>query len=64
VLAFAGLELTPAVRAAIQRHQTERPRYVHGRIDYRLADVGLEAEELRAAFKPYSARFGLEARVS
>jgi len=59
VLAFAGLEVDAATRAALARHQAERPRHAHGRIEYRLADVGLDAEERRAAFGFYRERFGV-----
>jgi hypothetical protein len=53
VLAFAGMELVPQARQAMERYNAERPRYVHGRIAYRLEDFGIDAAERRAAFSAY-----------
>jgi hypothetical protein len=53
VLRFAGMELTPAARQAMERYNAERPRYAHGRIAYRLQDFGIDAAERRAAFSAF-----------
>jgi hypothetical protein len=53
VLSFAGLDLVPEARRAMERYNAERPRYAHGRIAYRLEDFGIDAAERRAAFRAF-----------
>ena len=53
VLTFAGMELVPEARRAMDRNNAERPRYAHGRIAYRLQDFGIDAAERRAAFRAF-----------
>jgi hypothetical protein len=53
VLIFAGLELDPQTRRAMERYNAERPRYAYGRIVYRLEDFNLDAEERRRALRFY-----------
>ena len=57
VYALAGEPVTDeaesAMRAFLAGHQRDR----HGRIDYRAADLGLDADDLRERFAGYAARF-------
>ena len=53
VLTFAGMDLVPEARSAMDRYNAERPRYAHGRIAYRLQDFGIDAAERRAAFSAF-----------
>jgi hypothetical protein len=53
VLKFAGMDLVPEARRAMERYNAERPRYAHGRIAYRLQDFGIDAAERRAAFSAF-----------
>jgi Sulfotransferase family len=60
VLAFAGHPMSDEARARIRAFMDANPRGKHGTIDYRLADVGLDAAERRAALRFYSDHFGVE----
>jgi hypothetical protein len=61
IYALAGLEMTPAARAALERFMAENPRGKHGRILYDLkADFGVEPEALRKRFDFYFERFPVE----
>ncbi|KAA1421280.1 sulfotransferase [Nocardioides humilatus] len=57
VLALAGEDFTPAARAGATDYLATHARGHLGRIDYRPAAVGLDADELAARFAPYSTRF-------
>ena len=59
VYELAGQPLTDAARAQIQGAMDDNPRGKHGRVRYRLADVGLDANELRAALRGYQERFAV-----
>ncbi|ACZ00327.1 sulfotransferase family protein [Thermomonospora curvata] len=54
----AGQPFTEETRAAMEAYMAEHPRGRHGRVDYRLADIGLELAERRRALAPYAERFG------
>jgi hypothetical protein len=59
--ALAGLETTPAARAALERFAAENPRGRHGRILYDLErDFGVDPDALRGRFAFYSERFPVE----
>jgi len=60
VLEFAGQPVSDAARAAIRAFMDANPRGKHGTIDYRLADVGLELAERRAALRFYRDYFDVE----
>ena len=47
----------PPTRAAMAEYLAGHQRGRLGRIDYRRADLGLDADELRARFAPYTERF-------
>jgi hypothetical protein len=57
VLALAGEEFTPVARAGVADYLAGHARGHLGRVDYRPEAVGLDADELRARFAPYSRRF-------
>jgi hypothetical protein len=55
---LAGLDMTPAARAALDAFMARNPRGRHGRIVYDLkADFGVERDELRKRFGFYFERF-------
>ncbi|SEG71103.1 Sulfotransferase family protein [Thermomonospora echinospora] len=54
----AGQPFTTETRAAMEAYMAEHPRGRHGRVDYRLADIGLDLAERRSALAPYAERFG------
>jgi hypothetical protein len=58
VYAAANLTLTPQARAAMQEWEAANPPGKHGQHRYALEGSGLTAEEVRAAFAGYLARFG------
>jgi hypothetical protein len=60
VLEFAAHPMTDAARAAVRAFMDANPRGKHGTIEYRLADVGLDEAERRAALRFYSDHFGVE----
>ena len=61
IYALAGLEMTPAARAALDSFMTENPRGKHGRILYDLkADFGVDPGALRKRFDFYFERFPIE----
>ena len=59
VLEFAGHPFTSEARANVARFLAANPRGKHGLIDYRLADVWLDADERRRALRFYQERFGV-----
>ena len=59
---LAGLEMTAAARASLERFVAEHPRGKHGRIAYDLqGDFGIDPEQLRRRFDFYFERFPVEA---
>lgn len=59
--AFAGLETSPEARRRFEAYQAANPRGRHGAIEYRLADFGLDAAEIRARLAAYVDRFSIPA---
>jgi hypothetical protein len=58
---LAGLEMTPAARAAQGRFLAEHPRGKHGRVRYDLeTDFGVRVDDLRRRFGFYYERFAVE----
>jgi hypothetical protein len=57
VLELAGHPVTPKADAAMRSYLATHQRGRLGRIEYRAADVGLDLDELRERFAPYTARF-------
>ncbi|RHW28909.1 sulfotransferase [Nocardioides immobilis] len=57
VLALAGEDFTPSARAGVADYLAGHARGHLGRVDYRPEAVGLDPDELRARFAPYSERF-------
>jgi len=56
---FIGMELSAAVRSAMQRRIAEDPERQHGAHRYDVADFGLAEEEIRARFGEYIGHFDL-----
>jgi hypothetical protein len=54
-----GLPFTAAAERALRAHAAANPRGKHGAHEYRLADFGLDAAGVRAAFRPYVERCGV-----
>ncbi|MFO0691763.1 MAG: sulfotransferase [Myxococcota bacterium] len=52
-------ELTPAARAALERHVLERPQHRHGVHRYAPEDFGFRREELDERYAAYRAHFGV-----
>jgi hypothetical protein len=61
VSAFAGLPADPSVRRRFEECQAANPRGRHGAIDYRLGDLGLDADALRERMRLYAERYGVRA---
>jgi hypothetical protein len=59
IYALAGQPFTPEVKAAMDAFMADHPRGKFGRIDYDLADFGLDAGECRDRFAFYVERFGV-----
>ena len=57
ILEAAGLPYDDRARLAVRRHLEANPRGKHGRLRYRLDDVGLREDELRERFAFYIDRF-------
>ncbi|MCU0267194.1 MAG: sulfotransferase [Acidimicrobiales bacterium] len=57
---LAGQPLTDETRGAMTAYLARSPRGRHGRVEYDLADLGLEEEAVRRAFAGYATRFGVE----
>ena len=53
----AGQPFDTAARVAIDAHRAAHPRGRHGRLAYRLHDLGLERAELRERFRYYQEAF-------
>ena len=62
IYAFAGLELSPAVEAAMLQRIEEKPELSHGAHRYDLADFGMTADEIRERFGDYVERYDLAPR--
>ena len=58
----AGMKLTPAALAAVDKWNADNPQHKHGAHKYSLDNVGLSESEVEAAFAAYNARFGLSLR--
>ena len=59
IYAFAGLDLTPEVAAAMERRIADDPERQHGVHRYDIADYGMTEDAIRARFGDYVQRFGL-----
>lgn len=59
VYAAAARELAPAAEAAMRTWLAANPAAKHGKHVYRLADFGLDRDELRAALRFYTERFDI-----
>jgi hypothetical protein len=59
IYAFAAIELTSAVRSAMEERIEADPERQHGVHRYRIDDFGITAEEIRARFSDYMERFDL-----
>lgn len=57
---LAGQPLTDDSRAAMAKYLADHPRGRYGRISYKLADFGLEADDVRARTQFYVDHFGLQ----
>ena len=57
---IAGQPFDAAARAAMDAFMAEHPRGKHGGIEYDLAQLGLDKEELRARTAFYVERFGID----
>jgi hypothetical protein len=57
VAAFAGVALTDDARQAMRRYEAEHQRGTHGTVAYRLADFGLDVDDLRARLRFYQDAF-------
>jgi hypothetical protein len=57
VYELAGVELTDDTERLLGAAIDDRPRGRHGRVAYRMADVGIDPIERRAALRPYQERF-------
>jgi hypothetical protein len=54
-----GLPFDAAAERALRAHAAANPRGKHGAHHYRLADFGLDAGAVRAAFRAYTQRCGV-----
>ena len=59
IAAETSHELTPAARAALERHVLERPQHRHGVHRYAPEDFGFRREELDERYAAYRAHFGV-----
>ncbi len=59
IYALADQPFTPAAHGAMDAFMADHPRGKFGRIDYDLADFGLDARECRERFAFYVERFGV-----
>jgi len=59
ILEAAGLPFDDRAQRVVTRHLAANPRGKHGRLRYRLDDLGLRAGELRERFAFYTDRFGI-----
>jgi hypothetical protein len=57
VYALAGEPVSAAAEAALVGFLATHQRDRHGRIEYRAEDIGLDIDELRERFAPYTERF-------
>jgi hypothetical protein len=54
-----GEQLSPGAEAAMRRYVAEHPQGEHGRHEYRLDELGLDAAALDERFDPYRQRFAI-----
>ncbi|HTH28635.1 MAG TPA: sulfotransferase [Sphingobium sp.] len=59
IYAFAGLKLTPQVRAAMEARIAQAPETSHGEHRYAIADYGMTEDAIRERFGNYVERFDL-----
>lgn len=59
IYGFIGMDIGDDLRARFAQRIAEKPELAHGKHAYDLADFGMSAEETRAAFGDYVARYGL-----
>lgn len=59
IYAFAGLDLSPAVRSMMAQRIEAKPELSHGVHRYDVADFGMTRNEIRERFGDYISRFGL-----
>jgi hypothetical protein len=57
IYAFIGRPLTAAVKARMDATRQENPQNKHGKHSYRLADFGLDREQIEPGYAAYRARF-------
>jgi hypothetical protein len=62
IYSFAGLDLSPAVEAAMAQRSADRPELAHGVHRYDVADFGMTEEDIRERFGDYVGRFDLAPR--
>jgi hypothetical protein len=58
IYAAAGMDLSPAVPAAVRAWERDNPPGKYGKHRYTLESLGLTADQVRAAFAEYLERFG------
>ncbi|MFD1958823.1 hypothetical protein ACFSHP_06560 [Novosphingobium panipatense] len=61
---FIGMDIPEATRAALLRRIEEKPELGHGVHRYAIEDYGMTADEARAPFGDYIARYDLLERAS
>ena len=64
IYAFAGLDLSPAVRSAMAQRIEDKPELSHGVHRYDVADFGMTQDEIRERFRDYIGRFDLTEKRS
>jgi hypothetical protein len=64
ILEAAGLPFDERAALAVRRHLEANPRGKHGRLRYRLDDLGLREDELRERFAFYTDAYGVRADPS
>ncbi len=62
IYAFAGLELQPAVRVAMEQRIADAPEAAYGEHRYNVADFGTTEDAIRDRFRDYIEEFGLAPR--
>jgi hypothetical protein len=62
IYAFAGLDLSPAVRTTMAQRIEVKPEMSHGLHTYDVADFGMTQDEIRERFSDYISRFDLTER--
>jgi Sulfotransferase family len=64
IYAFAGLDLSPAVRSAMAQRIEDKPELSRGVHRYDVADFGMTQDEIRERFRDYIGRFDLTEKRS